>query len=117
MSERTFRVTVRGAFDALTEAQRAELLDRAAEHDVLDAKFLREGHLSYDLAMRPFFTFRFLESGQEEADITAACGRAQTAAELWLSERGYGSKNLKVSGEDMANAPLAKKQKRAARES
>jgi hypothetical protein len=115
MSERTFRVTVRGAFDALTEAQRAELLARAAEHDLLDAKFLPEGHLSYDLAMRPFFTFRFLETGQEEADIAAACERARTAAELWLDERGYGSKNLKVSAEDMATVPLAKRQKRAAR--
>ena len=116
MSERIFRVTVRGAFDALTEEQRAELLARAAEHDVLGAKFLPEGHLSYDLAMRPFFTFRFQESGQEEADITAACSRAQSAAELWLDERGYGYKSLKVSAEDMANMPMAKKQKKAARE-
>jgi hypothetical protein len=116
MSERTFRVTVRGAFDGLTEEQRAALLARAAEHDVLDSKFLPEGHLSYDLAMRPFFTFRFLETGQEEADITAACTRAQTAAELWLDGRGYGYKNLKVSAEDMANMPLAKKQKKAVRE-
>ena len=117
MSSRTIRVTVRGAFDALTEAQRAELLARAAEHDVLGAKFVPEGHLSYDLAMRPFFTFRFQETGQEEADITAACTRAQAAAKQWLDERGYGYKNLKVSAEDMANMPMAKKQKKAARES
>src|SRR5689334_16912592 len=101
MSERVFRVMVRGAFDALTAEQRATLLAEAADHDVLDAKFTPDGHLSYDLAARPFFTFRFLEGGAEEKDIDDAAGRAQTAAELWLVERGYGYKNLKVSAEDM----------------
>jgi hypothetical protein len=39
MSTRTFRVTVRGVFDGLTPDQRAELLARAPEHDVLNAAF------------------------------------------------------------------------------
>jgi len=111
MSERVFRVLIRGAFDGLTEDQRAALLAEAAEHDVMDAAFTPEGHLSYDLAARPFFTFRFLESGAKEEDVTAAADRAQIAAELWLVERGYGYKHLRVSAEDMAKMPLAKKQK------
>jgi hypothetical protein len=111
MSERVFRVMVRGAFDGLTEAQRAELLAEAAEHDVLTAEFTPAGHLSYDLAARPFFTFRFAESGEKEEDVVAAAGRAETAAELWLIERGYGYKNLRSSAEDMAKMPLAKRQK------
>ena len=113
MSERVFRVTVRGAFDGLTEAQRAELLAEAAEHDVMSAAFTPEGHLAYDLAARPFFTFRFLESGEKEEDIAAAAGRAETAAELWLVERGYGYKNVKSSAEDMSKMPLAKRQRQA----
>ncbi|GAA1977821.1 DUF6204 family protein [Catenulispora subtropica] len=113
MSERTFRIMVRGSFDALSEEQRAELLARAAEHDVFNAAFTAEGSLTYDLAMRPFFTFRYLEYGEREEDIVAAGERAQAKAELWLGERGYAYKALKVSAEDMALMPLAKRQRKA----
>lgn len=51
-----------------------ELLARTAEHDVLSAAFTPEGHLGYDLTARSAFTFRFLDSGEEEA---------------WLTERGH----------------------------
>lgn len=115
MSTRIFRITVRGAFDALTAGQRAELLAAAPEHDVLHAAFTPEGHLSYDLAARPFFTFRFKDSGTEEADITAAAGRAESAARAWLDARGYGFKNLTSQAEDLSQAALGKRQRRAAR--
>ncbi|MDH6114967.1 hypothetical protein P3T36_006477 [Kitasatospora sp. MAP12-15] len=97
MTTRTFRITVRGAFDALGTDQRAELLARASEHDVLQAAFTEQGHLSYDLAARPFFTFRFLEAGEAEEDILAATERAETAARAWLAERGYGYKNVNLT--------------------
>ncbi|AUG78405.1 hypothetical protein CFP65_3616 [Kitasatospora sp. MMS16-BH015] len=113
MTDRTFRVTVRGSFDGLTPEQRAELLAEAAEHDVLHAAFTPEGHLSYDLAARPFFTFRFLEHGEAEEDIVAATMRAQTAAELWLTDRGYGYKQLKCQAEDLSLAALGKRQRQA----
>jgi hypothetical protein len=112
MSERTFRVTVRGAFDGLGDAQRAELLAEAAQHDVLFASFTREGHLSYDLAARADFTFRFLESGEAEQDIVPAAARAEAAAVAWLEGRGYGYKNLRSQAEDMSLAALGKRQKR-----
>ena len=41
MSERTFRVMVRGSFDALTDDQRVALLADAAEHDVLSAASIK----------------------------------------------------------------------------
>jgi hypothetical protein len=113
MSERSFRVMVRGSFGALSDEQRAELLARAAEHDVLNAAFTAEGSLTYDLAMRPFFTFRFLEHGEREEDIVAAGERARAKAEAWLAERGYPHKELKVSAEDLALMPLAKRQRKA----
>jgi hypothetical protein len=113
MSERTFRVMIRGSFDALTDDQRATLLAEAAEHDVLNAAFTAEGRLAYGLAMRPFFTFRYLEHGEREEDIVAAGERARAKAEQWLAERGYGYKRLKVSAEDMALMPLAKRQRKA----
>ncbi|MFG2874785.1 DUF6204 family protein [Streptomyces sp. NPDC048337] len=112
MSSRTFRITVRGSFDGLTPAQRAELLAAAPEHDMLHATFTAEGNLSYDLATRPFFTFRFLDSGEAEEDILDATARAELAAEGWLTERGYGFKQLKSQAEDLSMAPLGKRQRR-----
>ncbi|MFJ9588190.1 DUF6204 family protein [Streptomyces acidicola] len=114
MSTRTFRITVRGVFDGLSADQRAELLARAAEHDVLRAAFTPEGHLSYDLAARSAFTFRFQDSGEEEDDILEASERAEEAAKTWLTERGYGYKNLRSQAEDLSQAPLGKRQRRAA---
>jgi len=116
MSIRTFRVMVRGVFDGLDDGQRAELLERAAEHDVLRAAFTPQGHLSYDLSARPAFTFRFLDSGEAEEDILAATERAEDAAKAWLAERGYGYKNLRSTAQDLSQAPLGKRQRRAMRE-
>jgi hypothetical protein len=114
MTTRTFRVTVRGVFDGLSAEQRAELLSRAADHDVLRAAFTPEGHLSYDITARPAFTFRFQDTGEEEEDILEAAERAEEAARAWLTERGYGYKNLRSSAEDLSQAPLGKRQRRAA---
>ncbi|MEU0940001.1 MULTISPECIES: DUF6204 family protein [unclassified Embleya] len=113
MGERVFRVTVRGAFDGLSDVQRAGLLAVAAEHDVLRAAFTAEGQVTYDVAARPFFTFRFLDSGDAEEDIVAATDRALAGAEAWLNERGYGYKNLKAQAEDLSLAALSKRQRRA----
>ncbi|MER5185217.1 DUF6204 family protein [Streptomyces sp. NPDC002896] len=117
MSTRTFRITVRGVFDGLSADQRAELVAHTHEHDVLHAAFTPEGHLSYDIAARPAFTFRFQDSGEAEEDILEATERAEAAAEAWLTERGYGYKNLRSKAEDLSQAPLGKRQRRAAAQS
>ncbi|MEV5988446.1 DUF6204 family protein [Streptomyces sp. NPDC052051] len=115
MSIRTFRITVRGVFDSLDDGQRAELQERAAEHDVLRAAFTPEGNLTYDIAARPAFTFRFQDSGEAEEDILTATERAEEAAKAWLSARGYGYKNLRSKAEDLSQAPLGKRQRRTLR--
>lgn len=102
------------ASSTVSTDQRAELLHRAAEHDVLQAAFTREGHLSYDLAARAAFAFRFEDSGEREEDILAATDRAEESAKAWLAERGYGYKNLRSNTEDLSQAPLGKRQRRAA---
>lgn len=112
MSERTFRIKIRGVFDQLSPEQRTELLDRAAQHDVLNAAFTKAGSLAYDIAARPFFTFRFLESGETAEDAAPATERALTAARAWLEERGYGYRDLKADAEDLAEAPLGKRRRR-----
>jgi hypothetical protein len=114
MTTRAFRITIRGAFDELSADQRTELLADAAQHDVLHAAFTPEGHLSYDLAARPFFTFRFLAAGESEQDLLEATARAEAAAQAWLADRGYRFKNLKSQAEDLSRAPLGKRQRRAA---
>ena len=115
VTTRTFRITVRGSFTALTPEQRAELLAEAAEHDILNAAFTPEGHLSYDIAARPAFTFRFQDEGEDEEDILVAADQAETRARAWLDGRGYGYKDLKSQAEDLSQAPLGKRQKREAR--
>ncbi|UQX04372.1 DUF6204 family protein [Streptomyces sp. RerS4] len=114
MSTRTFRVTVRGFFDDLTAEQHAELLAAAPEHDVLRAAFTAEGNLTYELAARNSFAFRFLDSGEAEEDILEATARAELAAETWLTDRGYGFKRLRSTAEDLSQAALSKRQRQAA---
>ena len=113
MGTRDFRIKIRGEFKDLTEAQRSHLLARAAEHDALSASFTRDGHVSYDLAARPFFTFRFAESGESDEDLLAATARAEAAARSWLDERGLSFKLVATQAEDLSQAPLSKRQRRA----
>jgi hypothetical protein len=108
---RNIRVTVRGAFDALTESQRAELLAAQAEHDFLHTVYTPEGHLAYDVAARPFFTFRFAKVA-EEKDIPDAAAQAELDAMAWLDERGYGYKNLTTQAVDMSEVPLGARGRR-----
>ena len=115
MTTRAFRITVRGVFAALSEQQRTALLADAAQHDILTASYTAEGHLSYDIASRPAFTFRFLETGEEEQDLAPAAERAEAAARAWLDERGYGYKELRSQAEDLSQAPMGKRQRREAR--
>jgi hypothetical protein len=118
VESRTLRITVRGAFDGLSAEQRAELLAHAAEHDIFRAAHTPEGHLAYDIAARPFFTFRFCATVAESEDIPAATAQAEAAAVAWLSERGYGFKNITSQAVDMSAMPLGSRgRKRAAQRS
>lgn len=114
MSTHTFRITVRGSFDAFTVAQRRELLAEAGQHDILGASYTAEGHLSFDLSARQAFVFRFLDSGEDDVRVIDATERAEAAAVTWLADRGYGFKNLRSQAIDLADAPLSKRQRRAA---
>jgi hypothetical protein len=114
VTTRAFRITVRGTFDGLSDEQHDALLAGAAEHEILRAEFTPEGHLTYDLAARAAFTFRFLESGEKPEDLAAATQRAEAAAVAWLGARGYGFKHLRSTATDVAELPLGKRGRRAA---
>jgi hypothetical protein len=111
---RTIRITVRGSFDGLSEAQLAELVAAQAEHDFLNTAYTPEGYLAYDLPARPFFTFRFLAGAEEQAQIPAITADCQARAAGWMAERGYPVKNLSAQAVDMSEAPLGKRGKREA---
>jgi hypothetical protein len=112
VTTRDFRIKVRGVFEQLSDQQRAELLAAAPQHDLFGATFTPEGHLSYDLAARPFFTFRFAESGENDEDLAAASDRAESAARAWLDGRGLGYRLVQTQAEDLSKAPLSKRQRR-----
>ena len=117
MSRHTFRITVRGFFDALTAPQRAVLLAEADEHDILRGSYTDEGHLTYDLSAREAFMFRFMRTSEDDNDPTDAAqvaDLAETAAATWLTDHGYGFKHLRSRAVDVADAPLSKRQRRAA---
>jgi hypothetical protein len=116
MSTRTVRVTVRGAFAGLTAEQRATLQAEQAQHDSLRTEYTPEGSLTYDdVAVRPFFTFRFLRTAEDERDVPDTAAQAELDAAAWLEEHGYGYKNLTVHAVDMSQVPLGARQRRAAR--
>ena len=113
MGSREFRIKVRGEFKNLTDEQRSGLLADATEHDELSSAFTVEGHLAYDLAARPFFTFRFADSGETDADLVTATARAEAAARTWLDARGLTYKLKDPVAEDLSQAPMSKRQRRA----
>jgi hypothetical protein len=116
VGERAFRIKVRGVFERLSEQQRADLLARADEHDPLRAAFTPEGQLTYELAARPFFTFRFAATGDTEADLAEATRHAKETAAAWLTERGLAFRLITTTAEDLSQAPLGKRGRRAQRD-
>ena len=111
---RTIRVTVRGRFAGLSESALAELVAAQAEHDFLHTEYTAEGHLTYDLAARPFFTFRFADEVDEETEIPGATARAEAKAAAWMAGRGYPVKDLSSQAVDMSAVPLGKRGRREA---
>ncbi|MDR7327128.1 MULTISPECIES: DUF6204 family protein [Catenuloplanes] len=110
---RGIRVTVRGAFDNLSAAQRAELRASAAEHDFLNTTYTPEGYLAYDVA-RPFFTFRYLVEAADDEDPDVTATRGELLAVEWLDAHGYAYKNLTAAAVDPAEIPLGARGRRAA---
>jgi hypothetical protein len=76
--------------------------------------FTPEAHLSHDLAARSALTFRLLDSGEEGQDLLEAAERAEEPPKAWLTQRGYGFKNRRSSAEGLSQAPLGRRQCRAA---
>ena len=109
-TSRTIRVTVRGSFDNLSDAQKAELVAAGDRHaDILAVEYSEQGHLTYDLAARPFFTFRFGETVDDEREVPKVTARAEAKAAAWMTERGYWFKRITSQTVDLSEVPLGKR--------
>ncbi|GGS01275.1 hypothetical protein Snoj_71790 [Streptomyces nojiriensis] len=101
MSERTYRVIVRGVFADLDDTQRTELLASAGEHDILKAAFTEDGTLVYDRELRAFSFRCVVRQAADLADEAAggtACDRAATA--LAARAIGHGALRTQVTSVD-----------------
>jgi hypothetical protein len=109
-TSRTIRVTVRGSFDNLSDAQKAQLIAAGDAHaDILAVDYTAAGHLTYDLAARPFFTFRFAEQVDDEREVAKVTARAEAKAAAWMTARGYGFKRITSQTVDLSEVPLGKR--------
>ena len=71
MSDRTFRVLVRGRFTAVPAGRRTALLADADRHDALFAEFTDAGTLTYDRSLTAF-SVRCVIHAEDERDAVAA---------------------------------------------
>ncbi|WP_027344865.1 DUF6204 family protein [Hamadaea tsunoensis] len=82
MTDRTYRVIVRGTFAGLDAARKAELLAEADQHDLYSTAFTEEGTLAYDRALHAF-SLRFeVRQGSEASDDDAIATGCLLAEEL-----------------------------------
>ena len=91
MSERTYRVTVRGVFDGLDDAQRATLRENLADHDLFSSAFTEAGTLTYDDRLAAF-SHRVVvrvQSGPQEEDDAHAAGQLSAMERLDAAGLGY----------------------------
>ncbi|MEV0844743.1 DUF6204 family protein [Streptomyces sp. NPDC049954] len=99
--QHTYRVIVRGVWDGLTDAARAELLAGADQaRDLAAMRFTEEGSLSYDRTLKPF-SYRFeLRSAAEDGEEMAAA-LAEERVETELRRRGFGYRDLRSTVTDL----------------
>jgi len=100
-----FRIIVRGRFDGLDDARRAELRAVVDDHDLLrNAQFTQLGAFTYDRRV-DFFSYRVEVRVDADDPATAeadAFARAIVLATADLERRGLAGRDLRATGQDMA---------------
>ena len=95
---RTYRVTVRGRFDGLSDRARTYLQGARAEHDIFVSAYTAEGSLTYDDRL-DFFNLRY-ECRADDADIAGL--ECLEEAIRFLDTMGFGHRDLKVNIADLS---------------
>ncbi|MGY1604981.1 DUF6204 family protein [Geodermatophilus sp. SYSU D00815] len=91
MSDRTYRVVVRGVFAGLDDRQRTRLRAEAARHDLFVAEFTPAGTLTYDERLAAF-SHRVLvrvPAGPGEEDEARTTGELAAIEHLDAAGLGY----------------------------
>lgn len=98
-----FRVTVRGRFDGLTDAQRAGLRAAADEHDVVAmGAFTEAGTLTYERTLHGF-TLRVQLRADGDDAVASVRERAVAIARAEVEALGVGHRDVRVDVRDMAD--------------
>ncbi|MBO1331114.1 DUF6204 family protein [Streptomyces sp. VRA16 Mangrove soil] len=105
----TYRVIVRGTFDALAEETRQRLLAEVAEHEgIAGMHFGPEGSLAYDRTLK-HFSMRYVVASDPDDGDEMAGALAEERAEAYLKERGYGHTGLRSTVTDMDTMKINRK--------
>jgi hypothetical protein len=101
-----FRVIVRGRFDGLDDDRRAALVAAVDDHDLLgNAQFTNAGAFTYDRRV-DFFSYRFevrVDADDPRTATADAFERACALASADLERRGLAGRDLRATGQDMAD--------------
>ncbi|MFG2374968.1 DUF6204 family protein [Streptomyces sp. NPDC048504] len=107
--QHTYRVIVRGTWDALTDEARERLLGEAAEHGMLSMRFAEEGSLSYEPAPLKHFSWRYVVVSDAVDGDEMAAALAEDRAETALKDLGYGFRDLKSTVTDLDTMKVNRK--------
>ncbi|MEV7288867.1 DUF6204 family protein [Streptomyces sp. NPDC093252] len=107
--QHTYRVIVRGTWDALTEEARARLLAEAPEHGMTSMRFTEEGSLSYEPAPLKHFSMRYVVVSDAADGDEMAAALAEERAENALRALGYGFTGLRSTVTDLDTMKINRK--------
>ncbi|MET8825168.1 DUF6204 family protein [Streptomyces sp. NPDC004610] len=105
----TYRVIVRGTWDALTEEARARLLTEAPDHGMTSMRFTEEGSLSYEPAPLKHFSMRYVVVSDAADGEEMAAALAEDRAETALRALGYGFTGLRSTVTDLDTMKINRK--------
>lgn len=113
--KRTYRMTVRGRFTALTPQQRARLLAEQNDHGMFNARFSPEGTFLYGPELAGYqFRYEFVvdEPDPDEAELLARM-QAEDQAAADLEDRGFQGRIVDVSAVCMNDMRIRRASPRA----
>jgi hypothetical protein len=110
-TQHTYRVIVRGTWDALSDEARARLLAEVDGHGLAGMRFTEEGSLTYDRAL-VHFSYRYVVVSEAEDGAEMAGVLAEDRAERALLALGHGWRGLRSTVTDMDTVKVNRKPSR-----